>query len=218
MPYAILRFVKKKSGSVTACYAHNERKKEAYKSNPDIMADRQSLNYHIIQPKQTYRRDIQRLIDEAGCKTRKDSTVMVETLITASPEFMNTLPPDEQREYFSRAFDFMADKIGIENIVAAVVHMDERTAHMHLCFCPITPERKLSAKAILGNQAQLSKWQTDYHNAMSARWRSLERGVSSMETGRRHIPLSLFKQAERLDKQVGEIEAALARINFLNAK
>lgn len=29
MPYAILRFAKKKMGGVTACYAHNERKKEA---------------------------------------------------------------------------------------------------------------------------------------------------------------------------------------------
>ena len=36
MPYAILRFQKRKAGSVAACERHNERKKEAYKSNPDI--------------------------------------------------------------------------------------------------------------------------------------------------------------------------------------
>ncbi len=32
MPYAILRFQKRKAGSVAACERHNERKKEAYKS------------------------------------------------------------------------------------------------------------------------------------------------------------------------------------------
>ena len=31
MPYAILRFQKRKAGGVAACERHNERKKEAYK-------------------------------------------------------------------------------------------------------------------------------------------------------------------------------------------
>ena len=207
MPYAILRFQKCKSGSVTARYAHNERKKEAYKSNPDINVTQKPENYHLILPKQTYRREVRRMIQEAGCKTRKDSTVMVETLITASPEFMNALPPGEQREYFQRALTFMESKIGRENIISAVVHKDERTAHMHLSFCPITFDKKLSAKSILGNQAQLSRWQTDYHKAMSSRWPELERGLSSMETGRKHIPLWLSKTAERLDRQAAGIEA-----------
>lgn len=34
MPYAILRFQKKKSGGVTASYAHNERKKKPIKAIP----------------------------------------------------------------------------------------------------------------------------------------------------------------------------------------
>lgn len=156
MPYAILRFKKCKSGGVTACYAHNECKKEAYKSNPDIDAARKPDNYHLIMPKQTYLREVRRQIAAASCKTRKDSTVMVETLITASPEFMSTLPPPEQWAYFQRALQFMESKIGGDNIIAAVVHTDERTAHMHLSFCPITADKKLSAKNILGNQVQLS--------------------------------------------------------------
>ena len=96
--------------------------------------------------------------------------------------------------------------------------MDEKTPHMHVSFCPITPDKRLSAKDLLGNQAQLSRWQTEYHRAMSSRWSELERGLSSMETGRKHIPLWLFKQAEKLDKQVEGIEAALESINLLNAK
>lgn len=218
MPYAILRFQKKKSGGVTACYKHNERKKEAYKSNPDISLIRSPENYHLVLPKQTYLREVKRMIAAAGCKTRKDSTVMVETLITASHAFMCRLSPTEQREYFNRALDFVGSKVGKDNIVAAVVHMDEKTPHMHLSFCPITPDKRLSAKQILGGQAQLSRWQTEYHETMNARWPELERGLSFINTGRKHIPVWLFKTAERLDKQTAEIEAALADINLFNAK
>lgn len=48
MPYAILRFQKRKAGSVAACERHNERKKETYKSNPDIDTQRSKENYHLV--------------------------------------------------------------------------------------------------------------------------------------------------------------------------
>ena len=88
---------------------------------------------------------------------------------------------------------------------------------MHLSFCPITPEGRLSAKAFLGNQKSLSEWQSAYHERMSSRWNELERGQSSMITGRKHIPTWLFKLGGRLDKQYGEIVKALSDINAFNA-
>ena len=152
MPYAILRFQKRKAGGVAACERHNERKKEAYKSNPDIDMERSKDNYHLVNPpRYTYKKEINRMVAEAGCKVRKDSVMMVETLITASPEFMNSLPPEEQKAYFQTALDFISERVGKQNILSAVVHMDERTPHMHLCFVPLTPDNKLSAKSILAN-------------------------------------------------------------------
>ena len=108
MPYAILRFQKRKAGGVAACERHNERKKEAYKSNPDIDMERSKNNYHLVNPpRYTYKKEINRMVAEAGCRTRKDSVMMVETLITASPEFMNSLPTEEQKAYFQTALDFI---------------------------------------------------------------------------------------------------------------
>ena len=218
MPYAILRFQKRKAGSIASCERHNERRKEAYKSNPDIDVERSKLNYHLVNPpRYTYKKEINRMVKEAGCKVRRDSVMMVETLITASPEFMNSLPPEEQKKYFTMALDFIAERVGRQNILSAVVHMDEKTPHMHLCFVPITPDNRLSAKAFLGNQKSLSQWQSDYHERMSARWNELERGQSSMETKRKHIPTWLFKMGTRLDKQYEEIVSALSDINAFNA-
>ncbi len=53
MPYAILRFQKRKAGGVAACERHNERKKEAYKSNPDIDMERSKNNYHLVHRQST---------------------------------------------------------------------------------------------------------------------------------------------------------------------
>lgn len=218
MPYAILRFQKRKAGGVAACERHNERRKEAYKSNPDIDMERSKENYHLVPPpRYTYKKEINRMVAEAGCKVRRDSVMMVETLITASPEFMNSLPSEEQKAYFTMALDFVSERVGKQNILSAVVHMDEKTPHMHLSFCPITPDGKLSAKAFLGNQKSLSEWQTAYHERMSSRWNELERGQSSMETKRKHIPTWLFKLGGRLDKQYEEIVNALSEINAFNA-
>src|SRR5699024_11271204 len=120
---------------------------------------------------------------------------------SASPEFMNQLPPEEQKAYFQTALDFISERVGKQNILSAVVHMDERTPHMHLCFVPITPDNKLSAKAILGNQKSLSEWQTAYHERMSSRWNQLERGQSSMETKRKHVPTWLYKLGGRRSEE-----------------
>ena len=157
--YAILRFQKCKAGGVACRDRHNERKKVKYKSNPNIDLTRSRDNYHLIEPQGRYKDAYTRMIGKAGCKVRSNSTVLVETLITASPELLNRMNPQEQRQFFERAAAFLYERIGKENVISAVVHMDEKTPHMHLCFCPITKDGRLSAKDILGNKQALSKWQ-----------------------------------------------------------
>ena len=85
--YAILRFAKHKAGPAGALEAHHERTKEQYASNPDIDTARSTDNFHIVQPGKCYRQEIDPRIKAAGCKTRKDSTMFADSLITASPEF-----------------------------------------------------------------------------------------------------------------------------------
>lgn len=219
MPYAILRFQKRKAGSVASCERHNERKKEAYKSNPDIDTERSKDNYHLVPPpRYTYKKEINRMVKEAGCKVRRDSVMMVETLITASPEFMNSLPPEEQKEYFTRALEFLSERVGKQNILSAVVHMDEKTPHMHLCFVPLTEDGRLSAKDIMGNKKKLTWWQDEFWKHMVKKFPDLERGESASLTGRDHIPPRVFKEMTRLTKQKSKLEDLLTGINPFNAK
>lgn len=193
--HAILRFAKHKAGPAGALEAHHERTKEKYASNPDIDMSKSKYNFHIVQPTQKYRKEINSRIKAAGCKTRKDSTMFVDTIITASPEFFKGRDRKEIQTYFTEAVAFMEEKIGRGNIFSAVVHMDEKTPHLQLCFTPITEDGRLSAKEILGNRAQLSKWQDEFHAHMKKQFPILKRGESALITRRKHIPTWLFKQS-----------------------
>ena len=95
--------------------------------------------------------------------------------------------------------------------------MDEKTPHLHLVFVPLTEDNRLCAKEIIGNRANLTKWQDDFHTYMVEKYPDLERGESASKTGRKHIPTRLFKQAVNLSKQARAIEATLGDITPFNA-
>ena len=211
-----MRFAKQKGGA-GALEGHHERTKEKYASNPDIDTAKSKNNFHIIQPVTSYKRESDGRITAAGCKTRKDSVRFIDTLITASPDFFKNKRREEIKAFFQTAVDFLSQKISKDNIFSAVVHMDEKTPHMHLCFTPITQDGRLTAKEIIGNRVQLTKWQDDFFTHMVKSFPNIERGESASITGRRHIPTRIFKQAVRLTRQAAQIQAALDGINPLNA-
>ena len=104
MPYAIMRYEKRKGGPASAIEKHHERKKERYASNPDVDTDRSHLNYHLIQPQHKYYAEIQSRIERTQrenpkCKVRKDSVKFIDTIVTATPEYLDHLPPEQVRRY-----------------------------------------------------------------------------------------------------------------------
>ena len=216
--YGILRFSKYQGPAIGHIEAHNERTKETYASNPDIDPKRRHLNYNLVMPPSKYRTEAERQIREAGCRTRKDSVRLVEALITASPEFFHGKSDAEVRAYFERALAFMKTRQHPATFVSAVVHMDEKTPHMHLCFVPITPDGRLCAKEILGNKKKLTQWQDEFWSYMVKKYPDLERGESASETGRTHIPPRIFKQAKNLHRLEQRLRELLDSINPLNAK
>ena len=173
--------------------AHHERQKEQYASNPDIDTSRSKYNFHIVKPEGRYYHFIQSRIEQAGCRTRKDSTRFVDTLITASPEFFKGKISKGDTGVLPKGGRFPHWPGRTENIVSAVVHMDEKTPHLHLTFVPLTKDNRLCAKEIIGNRANLTKWQDDFHAYMVVKYPDLERGESASKTGRKHIPTRLFK-------------------------
>ena len=216
--YAILRFAKYKGLEIGHIEAHNERTKEKYASNPDVDTSRSHLNFHLVQPERKYRAEAERQIAEAGCRTRKDSVRVVEALVTASPEFFKGKKKAEVRAFFEEAVRFIEKHQSKETIISAVVHMDEKTPHMHLSFVPLTADKRLSAKDIVGNKKKLTWWQDEFWKHMVKKWPGLERGESVSETGRTHIPPRMFKEAAHLNRQRDMLLQLLSEVNPLNAQ
>lgn len=69
----------------------------------------------------------------------------------------------------------------------------------------------------MGNRAQLSRWQDEFHAHMKKAFPVLKRGESSLVTKRKHIPTWLFKQSVSLVKQQKAIEQAISEITMMNA-
>ena len=216
--YAILRFAKYKGPEISGIEAHNERTKEKYASNPDIDPSRTHLNFHLIKPERKYRAESERQIAEAGCRTRSDSVRVVEALITATPEFFKGKKRSELKEFFNEALEFIKQNQAPETIISAVVHLDEKSPHMHLCFVPLTEDKRLCAKEILGNKKKLTQWQDKYWEHIVKKYPDLERGESASETGRDHIPTRVFKQMARLNKQHDKLAELLSDMKFTNYK
>ena len=216
--YAILRFAKYKGPEIGHIEAHNEREKEKYASNPDVDTARSHLNFHLVMPERKYRAEAEKQIAAAGCRTRSDSVRVVEALVTASPEFFNGKKRSEVRAYFTEALEFIKQNQNPDTIISAVVHMDEKTPHMHLCFVPLTEDKRLSAKEIVGNKKKLTWWQDEFWKHMVKKYPDLERGESASETGRTHIPPRLFKEAVHLNRMKDQIMAILNDSNPFNKK
>ena len=74
---------------------------------------------------------------------------------------------DRVRAFFERAMEFMGQRQDAGTFLSAVVHMDEKTPHMHLCFVPLTSDGRLSAKEIVGNKKKLGEWQDAFWTHMA---------------------------------------------------
>ena len=216
--FAIIRFAKYKGPEIGHIESHNERTKEKYASNPDVDTSRSHLNFHLVTPQRKYRAEAEKQIAEAGCRTRSDSVRVVEALVTASPEFFKGKKKSEVKAYFTEALNFIRAHQDPKTIISAVVHMDEKTPHMHLCFVPLTEDGRLSAKEIVGNKKKLTQWQDRFWEHMVKKYPDLERGESASETGRDHIPPRVFKEMTRLTKQKAKLEELLSDINPFNIK
>ena len=213
-----MRFAKYKGPEIGRIEAHNERTKETYASNPDIDISRSKQNFHLITPQRKYRAEAEKQIAEAQCRVRSDSVRVVETLITASPDFFQGKQLPEIKAFFEDALAFIQAHQAKETIISAVVHMDEKTPHMHLSFIPLTADNRLSAKDIVGNKKKLTWWQDEFWKHMVKKYPNLERGESASETGRTHIPPRLFKEATHLNKQRDLLLKLLSEVNPLNAR
>lgn len=196
MSYAIVRVQKFKASAVRGIQFHNRREKDS-RTNPDIDKSRTPQNVALIDCPD-YRAAIADRLStlKTSRAVRKDAVVMAQVLVTSGPEFFKDMPLEKQQAFFRQSLDFIADRYGKDNILSAVIHMDEKTPHMHVDLTPIRDGR-LTAKTIF-TRAELGNLQTDFARDVGQQY-GLKRG-ESREEKQRHLSTAEFKLKARRDE------------------
>ena len=197
---------KYKHADVVGIERENERD-ENYKStrNPQIDKSRTHLNYHTLPYEKKYLAFIDERIKELAPKRKiKDDAVLITSFILGSDkEFFDRITAEQQKQFFADYTDFFSERYGKENVVSAVVHLDESTPHLHLNLMPVTDGR-LCAKKLFDRTA-LRDLQTDFYETVGKKY-GLERGKEGSTA--KHLDTVAYKTKKMTEAAEAKIQEA----------
>jgi len=231
MGYAVLH-LEKASGTDSAMSAHIERTFAPKNANPALT----HLNRELIEFSDgvhSRTEAIQHRLDTAGVKRKigKNQVRAVRILLTGSPKDMKQIEREGRLdEWCNDNVEWMKQTYGSENIVSAVLHLDESTPHIHATLVPIvigerrkakkeqadTSKKNYRKKDINGarlcaddvmSRARLKNYQNSYAEKMADY--GLERGIEGSEA--KHIKTShyyrdLLNQTEDIQENIDELQ------------
>lgn len=139
-------------GAVPGLAVHFERKTDHH-TNKEIDVAKTYLNQDLMTDGSDMLSRFNERLNDVYCMKRDDVKALATWIVTL-PEELSEVPYEQQSAFFEATKQFLDDRYGPENAVAAVVHYDETTPHLHYAFVPVVfdakKERyKVSAKQVL---------------------------------------------------------------------
>lgn len=210
--YLVCHMEKLHKTDISPVEKENERDENYKADNPQIDSSKTRNNYSVIHRGTSYTECINQRIKELNLpsKIRKDAVLLNSFVIGSDKAFFEGMSMGEQKQFFRDCVKYFSDTYGEENIVSAVVHMDETTPHLHLNLIPITSNGRLCSKDLF-DKNKLSELQTNFHIAVGLDY-GLERGKEGSQ--RKHLSTVEYK-AQRIKIQALAEKAELDRANEL---
>lgn len=206
MSYGICRVQKMTAPAVKGIEIHDLREKEGCShTNKDIDWSRSTLNYDLCPDlNRHFYGAVKRRIAELQLPraVRKDAVVMAQVLVTSDRAFFDALSKEQTERFFCDSYAFLSARFGADNVVSSIVHLDEKTPHMHFNFVPVTADGRLSAKQLF-TPASLRDLQDSFIEQVGSKY-GLERG-------------KLGSDAEHLETLEYKIKCKQAELDGLNA-
>ena len=205
MSYAIIRNEKLTRAKAMGAYRHNERKAKNH-SNKNIDGSKTELNYYIKKNKLSYIKEFDRIKEKYNLKgqIRSNSIIMCEMIFTSDQKFFDEIGYQESKRYFQESYNFICNykNLGEENVISAVVHIDEDTPHMHLLFIPVVHTKdkqgnkidKICSRDFWKGKNSYRDLQNAYFKHISEKGFKLERGELVEITNREHFSIQEYKQ------------------------
>ena len=205
MSYAIIRNEKLTRAQAMGAYKHNERKTKNH-SNKNIDSSRTELNYYLKKNELSYIKEFDRIKKKYNLKgqIRSNSNIICEMVFTSDQKFFDEIGYEESKRYFTESYNFICNykNLGKQNIISAVVHMDEDTPHMHLLFIPVvhTTDKqgnkidKVCCRDFWRGKNSYRDLQNAYFKHISEKGFKLERGELVEVTNREHYSIQEYKK------------------------
>ena len=206
--------------------SHNKREKKAYDSNKDIKIELSKYNIELVPLNVKYVKCFDELTKEykkehdERMKTERKSRqksfhemlnnakncVADELVFTATNSFFNGMNREEIKEWANTCMEFVYKDLGYnkEQVLHSVVHLDEKTPHVHCVVVPLvkkldkrtnTERYTISKKQYIKDKIQLSHLQDLYHKRLTEAGYDLERGIKGSDN--KHIKLKEYKKITR---------------------
>ncbi|MBE8233333.1 MAG: hypothetical protein HAW67_06310 [Endozoicomonadaceae bacterium] len=173
MSFAILRVKKHKNyGTIAGIGSHVERTRFTPNANPNLL----HLNQRTFGSANLISDVKSRLENASISKIRKDGVIMIEHMITASPEYFEGWKNDQKKlnNWYLKTKNWLHETYGSKNVVNITVHLDEKTPHLHAMVVPIelkktgrfAGQNRLNAKKWTGGRKIMSEMQDSYAAAL----------------------------------------------------
>lgn len=141
-----------KRPAIPMYFNHCNRKQDdgIHRSNECIDNERTYLNYHFKEGGMGQYRE---RLNNLYYPEKKDDVITLASCVITLPK---NVREGDDKKFFESCYEFLCEDFGYENIVNAVVHMDETTPHMHVGFIPALglEDREMTAKF----DAKIERW------------------------------------------------------------
>lgn len=227
MAIGILRVRNLKMNELNAVQKHNAREyKEGKPFPPNIDKNRPFYQtYYDRGNDETnlkLKELIQKRIKEDEIKTRKNTNVAIEIVLTINDK--KVWDNYDFRGFNMNARKFLEDKFGKDSVVAKYEHLDESNPHVHFVVMPTvkkkvkwknqteqgeTEEIRIDTRSHTGGAKKLRKFQDEYYNFLMERYDKgnklgveIYRGTLKENQTRKYI--------ERTDHKIGALRSKLS--------
>src|SRR5699024_6210004 len=139
-------------------------------------------------------------------KIRTDAIKHIDGLITSDNDFSDNQTPEDTKQFFEYAKEFLEQEYGKDNLLYATVHMAEKTPHMHHGVLSIAHDARLGAQEVVGNKKALTALEDRLEEHAKQRGHDLEREQSRQVTKAKHEQISQYKQKTEDHQQEYERE------------
>jgi len=197
-------------GSVPGLAVHFERKTDHH-TNKEIDVLKTYLNQDLMTDGSDMLSRFNARLNDVYCMKRDDVKALATWIVTL-PEELTEVPHEKQSAFFEATTNFLNARYGQENAVAAVVHYDETTPHLHYAFVPVVfddkkSRYKVSAKEVL-TRHDLQTFHEDLDQDLKKVLPFYEKGILNNKT----LPFENVAEIKKYNDQFNALKNELADV------